>query len=142
MRRIYFDSNILIYLAEYPPIFGPIAEAFLAEALRSGHQIVTSDLAVAEWVYGATKHGRSDVADYYRQVIAETSQFQCVRVSAAAFELASVFGPRLGLKLLDAVHIFVAIENGCATFVTNDLSFARVVDIQIINPFKDIRPIP
>jgi predicted nucleic acid-binding protein len=136
MSRIYFDTNILAYLSEYPSTFGPVAEAFLARCLRAKQQIVTSDLAVAEWIYGVFKQGRPDIAEAYRLTVADGSQFRRLPVTSAAFDLAPRIGPGFGLKLLDALHLATAIEAGCAGFVTNDRAFDKVTAITIINPFE------
>ncbi len=135
MSRFYLDSNVLIYVVEQPPRFGERAVAFLTGALRNGDEIVISDLALAESVYGAVKKGLSAHVEAYGRLTQDARRLTLAAVNSNALASAARLGPGVGLKLVDAIHLATAMDAGCAGFVTNDRAFAKVTDIKIINPF-------
>ena len=134
MRRVYFDSNFLIYLVEQPPVFGTLATLFLKCTLASDAKLFTSDLALAECAYGAYKRGQTELANAYHQLPTDSGRISLIKIESDMLAAAARLGPASGLKLLDAVHIALALSAGCDEFVTNDRAFKGQLPIRVINP--------
>jgi predicted nucleic acid-binding protein len=135
MKTVYFDSNFLIYLIEQPPVFGAAASLFLEQTLACDARLFTSDLALAECAYGAYKFGRHQLATAYEQLPSDPRRISLVNVESSMLAAAARLGPPSGLRLLDAVHVALALSAGCNEFVTNDRAFKAPLPIKIINPF-------
>lgn len=130
MARLYLDANILIYLNEGHEEFEIAAEQLLKRAISAGDEIVISDLCLCECLLGATKKGNQTAVERYN-FLADPSQgdFTLIETTISAFETVPDLAAEYGLKLVDAMHLSLALQAGCDAFATNDGGFARADDV-------------
>jgi predicted nucleic acid-binding protein len=134
MSRIFWDTNLFIYLFETNGAFTErVAE--IREAMnRRGDQLFTSTLTVGEVLAGPARAERNDVAKKYEQALVES----CVLVPfdvAAAREFTQIRRDR-SVKPPDAIQLACAAVAKIDLFITNDerLSKTIVPGIQFIAP--------
>jgi len=60
-----------------------------------------------------------------------TPALACFSFQDADFERATLIQAHHGFKTVDALHLAVAIENGCDRFLTNDHRLARFTDLTV-----------
>lgn len=131
-RRIYADSNTLIYLVEGSPEFLPVVERFFRYAGDNGIPLVTSEITIAECLHGAHKAGSEALAAEYLEIFQDIDIFSLVPVERDILERAARIGAEQKLKLIDAIHVTSAIETGCDVLVTNDKGIRSTPDLRVV----------
>lgn len=119
-RKIYIDANVLIYFVEGNPEFQDRAARVLEYAATHAIPIITSDITVAECLYGAYRLGLGGLAEKYEWFFREGDVIDLIPVGRGICKSAAEIGVRHRLKLIDAVHVASALDADCDVLVTND----------------------
>lgn len=119
-RKVYVDSNVIIYYVEGEEPIQRLAQRFFEHAVEQGVELVTSELAVGECLYGAHKRERLGSIERFGTLFDRARLLHLVPATLGTLKEAARFGPAHGMKLLDAIHAATAIAEGCDVFVTND----------------------
>jgi predicted nucleic acid-binding protein len=132
MSRIFWDSNLFIYLFENNPKYAQTVEDLWKRMLERHDQLVTSTLTVGEVLVKPMAMGDYSLCDRYQKILngsAELIPFDqnAARRYAMVRSKTSVKGP-------DAVQLACASKAGVDLFVTNDdhLKGKQVEGIQFI----------
>lgn len=122
MRRIFWDTNLFIYLLEDR---GALTEQ--AVALRQGmvatDRLFTSTLTLGEILVKPIENNRGDLGRKYEDIISQSATIIAFD-RAAARTYAAVRGDR-SIKPPDAVQLACAAATGIDLFVTNDDRLTR-----------------
>lgn len=136
---IYFDTNVFIALLDSPSAMtGQLWRFFGPEAGRT-HQIVTSELTLAECLVGALEDALN-TGDYTRhdlfmdslvtkgieQIVLPVDRTILVRAALARAQLLRLTSRKI--KLPDAIHIATALQAGCVYVLTGDRSLRGAVN--------------
>lgn len=132
MSRIFWDSNLFIYLFENHPEFSQIVEDLWKKMLERRDQLLTSTLTVGEILVRPTSMGDEALCRRYEQILAGTAVIVPFDLKAA--RRYSTVRSNTSVKGPDAVQLACAGEAGVDLFVTNDhrLQGKRVDGIQFI----------
>lgn len=128
MARVYLDANILIYIIEGHPDFGDAAIDLINKLNDNRTTAIVSDLAICECLMGAYKQGNQALIDQHLAFFEEaqgSALFQAVEFMPSALEQVPELAANYGLKILDAMHLSLALQVGCDAFATNDKGFAQ-----------------
>lgn len=119
-KRVYFDSNIFIYLIEgFRALESQLLQ--LRDCIASGEsEIVTSELTLCEVLVAPFRRNDNALAARYRQFIEASGAFNLLTTRRQTYVLASLYRAQFGMKTPDAVHMATATEADCDVFVTND----------------------
>lgn len=119
-KRVYLDTNIIIYAIEANPDFHERAKA-LIEAIDCDEILaVTSELTVAEALVKPIASGRSDIVSQYEAFLLSDSKLRLVAVDRTILRSAADLRARMNIKLPDAIHVASAIETDCEIFLSQD----------------------
>lgn len=134
MSRIFWDTNLFIYLFEANGSFSDRVTEIRKSMNRRGDQLFTSTLTVGEILAGPARAGRNDLARKYEQALVAS----CVLISfdvPAAREFAQIRRDKT-LKPPDAMQLACASVAQIDLFITNDdrLSQKTIPGIQFIAP--------
>jgi predicted nucleic acid-binding protein len=132
MSRIFWDTNLFIYLWEdYGPLSQSVAE-LRRRMLRRGDQLLTSTLTLAEILVKPTDAGSLDLCRKYEEAIVAAALLIPLDVKVAKIYAAIRRDRRL--KAPDAIQLASAASAGADLFVTNDarLQGKHVPGIQFI----------
>jgi predicted nucleic acid-binding protein len=132
LRRVYVDANVFIYLLEGSDNRQTQASRALHALLTTGRRLVISELVIAECIYGALKSGRPGLERLYLDLFSADESFDLADINGGILLAAARHGPKLGLKLLDAVHFHAAQSSRCDEFLTNDAAFQNGHGIDIL----------
>lgn len=134
MSRIFWDTNIYVYLLEDYGDFSKQAAGLRARMLTRGDQLMTSTLTLGEILVKPMEQGNSELCAQYEQAIAATSRLLPFDVTAA--KVYATLRQDRTLKAPDAVQLACAAAAGCDLFITNDrrLQGKTVPGIQFIVP--------
>ncbi len=138
MSRIFWDTNIFIYLFEGSPTFGRQVSELRVKMLSRGDQLFTSALTLGEILVKPLREGNTKLAKEYQSAVPSAATLLTFDAAAA-----SVYGKLRcdpGLRAPDAMQLACAATFGVDLFVTNDSRlFTRNVDgIQFIVPLDRI----
>lgn len=132
MSRIFWDSNLFIYLLEDCPEFSQAVVDLRQKMLKRGDQLLTSTLTLAEVLVKPSALGDLDLCQLYEDILGQAAlllpfDFKAARRYAAIRNNGSVKAP-------DAIQLACASEAGVDLFVTNDrrLQGKKVEGIQFI----------
>jgi predicted nucleic acid-binding protein len=120
--RVYIDTNVWIYYIESTPAFVAKARAFFVAVEAAGAQLITNEIAIAECLYKPSQDGNAAALDAYERLF-DSGEIEIAPLNGKLARTAAVNGGQLGLKLIDAIHYFSALEWGCDYFVTSDAGF-------------------
>ncbi len=118
MSRVFWDSNLFLYIFENHPDFAPMVEDLWKKMIERRDQLVTSTLTVAEILVKPTARGDEALCRQYERALATTAvivpfDLKAARRYAAIRSSTSAKGP-------DAVQLACASEAEVDLFVTND----------------------
>jgi predicted nucleic acid-binding protein len=132
MSRIFWDSNLFIYLFENSPKYAQVVEDLWKKMLKRHDQLVTSTLTVGEVMVKPMATGEIATCDRYEKILSSSALIipfdqKVARRYAMVRAKTSIKGP-------DAVQLACASEAGVDLFITNDnhLRGKQVDGIQFI----------
>ncbi len=138
MSRIFWDTNLYIYLFED---YGPLSQATVAlrkKMLARGDQLLTSSLSLGEILVKPMDKGNLALCAQYESAITASSIMLPFDVKAAKV-YASLRSDRT-LRAPDAIQLACAASAGVDLFVTNDtrLQAKQINGIQFIVPLDRV----
>ena len=132
MSRIFWDTNLFIYLFEdYSQLSRRVGRLRRA-MLERGDQLVTSTLTLGEILVKPLERGDNELARRYEQTIAASSQV--IPFDAQAAVIYGRLRSDRTLRAPDAIQLASAATAGVDLFITNDnhLQGRHVEGIQFI----------
>jgi predicted nucleic acid-binding protein len=136
MSRIFWDTNVFIYLLEDQ---GPLSERvgnLRRSMLDRGDQLFTSTLSLGELMVRPLRMGRDDIARKYEQQISLGAMLIPFH-REAAFAFAEIRRDPT-IKAPDAIQLACASHTRIDLFITNDnrLTGKKIAGIQFIVPLE------
>lgn len=138
MSRVFWDTNLFIYLFENSAEFGNSVAQLRERMLRRGDQLLTSTLTLGEILVKPLKEKNAKLAGEYERFIPQAAVM-------IPFDLrASVLYARLRcdreIRAPDAIQLACAGSFGVDLFVTNDarLQTTQIPGIQFIVPLSRV----
>ena len=134
MSRIFWDTNVLIYLLEGSGKFLVQAKALRDKMLVRGDELLTSTITLGEVLVKPIEHGDAKAVSYYENLLKATARLLPFE------EKAAIVYARLrldrSLRPPDAMQLACAATADVDLFITNDtrLHFKQVPGIQFIVP--------
>lgn len=122
----FLDANLVIYLVEQPPIWGPKAKNRIVALMAGGEQIVVTDIVRMECLVGPYGKAESDFQSFL-----SSPDVQIMPITAAVCERAARIRAAHGFKPLDSLHLAAAVVHDSTLFLTNDGRLSSFADITI-----------
>jgi predicted nucleic acid-binding protein len=138
MSRLFWDTNLFIYLFEDYGPFSASVEELRAKMLKRGDQLLTSTITLGEILIKPMQAGDAQLCRTYERAIASAATLIPFDVKAAR-HYASVRSS-WPIKPPDAVQLSCAASAGVDLFITNDdrLQNKQVPGIQFIVPLTRV----
>lgn len=136
MSRIFWDTNIFIYLFEDYGEFSKAAVSLRTRMLARGDQLLTSTLTLGEVLVKPTEARDLELCERYDQAITRTSLL--VPLDAKAARIYASLRCDRALRAPDAIQLACAAAAGVDLFITNDarLQGRQVDGIHFIVPLQ------
>ena len=131
--RAYPDSCILIYLIDYPELYGSKIRERIQPPQGAFPTLVFTELTRLECRLHPLRHGNSlQLQAFDRFFSSRGYEFQ--PTGRPEFELATQLRAEHALKTADALHLAAAICAGCDEFWSNDSRLAKAAQnrLQIV----------
>lgn len=132
-KRVYFDSNIFIYLSEGFRALEPQLLQLRDSIALAESRIVTSELTLCEVLVVPFRRNDSALVAQYRQFIEASGAFDLKATGRHTYVLASLYRAQLGMKTADALHMATATEADCDVFLTNDAKIKAPRRIEVLS---------
>ncbi len=133
---IYIDANILIYTVERAQPHVEALRAFWRWTNAQNLVVLTSELTVLESLVGPLKASNQRLTARFRRLLFQSANLRLVPVSRSVLERAAqlrAYTP--SLKTPDAIHAATALEADAMTFITNDMQFRQVPELNVVTPY-------
>jgi len=136
MSRIFWDTNLFIYLFEEYGTLSERARAIRARMLERGDQLLTSTLTLGELLVKPTENGALDLCKRYEDALVNGAVLLPFGVKAAV-HYARLRCDR-SIRAPDAIQLACAGAAGVDLFITNDerLQSKRVEGIQFMTSLR------
>ena len=131
-KRVYFDTNPIIYYLEQVQPFYEIACPFFESIGMSEIQAYTSEFTLAEILIKPMRENTIPLIQDIKDFILDPDLISLTKTHRELFLKAAEFGGQYGLRSADSIHFVSAIENHCHFFVTNDKKFKSQSGTQVI----------
>lgn len=137
MSRIFFDTNLLVYLVEDYKDLSDRVIHIVTRMRERRDELVTSTLTLGELLVKPLSAGDSELAARYEELIGSPGVTLIPFDHACARSYAEIRQDR-GIRPADAVQLACAATTGCDLFITNDERLSRKVvrGIQFITSLK------
>jgi uncharacterized protein len=138
MSRIFWDTNLFIYLWEDYGTLSQAVQELRTKMLRRGDQLVTSTLTLGEILVKPTVAGNTALCRKYEEAISSVAMLVPLDARVAKI-YSSIRRDRL-LKAPDVIQLASAASVGADLFITNDghLQGKHVHGIQFIVPLDRV----
>jgi predicted nucleic acid-binding protein len=138
MSRIFWDTNLFIYLLEPNERFSPLTKELRIKMLKRGDQLFTSAITLGEILIKPLQAGDADRCRKYEKAITSAATLISFDIKAAR-HYASIKSSR-SVQPPDAVQLSCAASAGVDLFITNDdrLQNKQVPGIQFIVPLDRV----
>lgn len=124
--KIFWDTNLFIYLFQSDPRFGARVAYLRKKSLDRGDEIFTSALAIGEILAGTYRDKKAEDAERIREGILGAG----VRVLPFDSRAMDIFG-RIRAKhrtsAADTIHLACAATEGMDLFLTNDHDLPKLL---------------
>lgn len=136
MSRIFWDTNLFIYLIEDYGRFSESVVSLRQRMISRGDQLYTSTLTLGEILAKPMRDGNSQLVEKYREALSRAATLLTF-TEEAAVHYASIRTDR-SIKAPDALQLSCAAQSGMDLFITNDARLAGKVvpGIQFIVPLN------
>ena len=130
--KIFIDTAPFIYLIEEHPEFAEKVKTYFIERFKSGDEFVTSVVTLSEFSVKPNRDQRLELIVQLQHFIEHTG-IDVLPISLTHAELAAKLrGKYQSLKGMDAFQVAVAIDEGCAEFLTNDKKLAKLDELEAV----------
>ena len=133
VNRLFLDTAPVIYFVEqYPQYFSLVREVF--EQLRNTPLMgVVSPVNLAECLVQPYRLGQTELQQDFIELMTQNDNIEFVPFDNEILAIdAAQIRARYNLQLPDAFQIAVALAAGCEAFLTNDVTFRRVTELQVL----------
>jgi predicted nucleic acid-binding protein len=127
---VFLDTNIVIYLIENPPVFGPKASVQIAGLSGAGHTFTVSDLVRLECRMLPIRRSDFGLLSHYDAFFA-APQVRVLTLTTAVCDRATLLRAVRNFKTPDALQLGAAIVHRSDRFLTNDARLSASKDIPI-----------
>lgn len=136
MSRVFWDTNLFIYLFEDNGEFGDRVRALRERMNEREDTLVTSALTLGELQVKPLEVGQPDLAERYRNVVGRAAEV--VPFDGAAATIFATLRAQSRLKSPDAIQLACAATARTDLFITNDarLSSLTIPGVQFVTSLE------
>ncbi|WP_226986121.1 type II toxin-antitoxin system VapC family toxin [Ramlibacter tataouinensis] len=132
-RRVYFDTNIFIYVLGASQRYAALCLELLQACARQRILGCTGDVTLAELLVKPLQANDAQAVAAVRELLVEDGSIALHSHSRKAFERAAALRARHGLKMVHALQLATALEAGATCLVSNDRQFPSLADIECLS---------
>jgi predicted nucleic acid-binding protein len=124
MSRIFWDTNLFIYLFERNPEFYEVTAALRRRMGERKDELITSAMTLGEIQVGRRRSKELALADRYRDAVRRTCTV--LPFDEAASDIYAQLRENPAIKPPDAIQLSCAAAAGVELFITNDIGLHKL----------------
>ena len=131
-RRVYFDTNTIIYfLEQHQPYFTIVAPLF--DMIGTGDiAALTGNITHTETLIKPLRDNDIALVQDIKSLLLDPDIFTLIELPRATFIHAAELAGKSRLRLADALHFSCAVDANCQYFLTNDRGFESSHGVEVI----------
>ena len=132
-QRVYFDTNILIYVLEAAVGYLDVCLPFFSAVAQQDIVGCTGEITLAELLVKPMR--TNDMVSMSKiRALFDDGYFETFAHHRESLELAAHLRATQGLKMINAIHAAAAIKGGCGMMLTHDRQIDRQLrGIEVVN---------
>mgnify|MGYP000442231372 CR=1 FL=1 len=119
-KRVYFDTNIFIYIIEGSPKYQHIIDELIKSLVHKEFEIHTNYITLTEILPPLVKRGDQNIISGTLEFIRGKDLFKLSEADEEICVQAGVLRGETNMKTPDSIHVATAFQNKCDIFLTND----------------------
>ena len=119
-NRVYFDTNIFIYIIEGSLQYQTIINELTKSIIQKDFESYTSYITLTEMLPPLVKRGDKNIISGTIDFIRGKDFFHLTTANEEICLQAGFLRGALGMKTPDSLHVATAIKQNCDLFLTND----------------------
>ncbi|MCP5117078.1 MAG: PIN domain-containing protein [bacterium] len=123
MTRVFWDTNLFVYLLEEHEEFGERVVAIRERMIERGDQLCTSAMTLGELLVGPYLRQQAALAHLYRETL-KPPNVEVLSFTPATSEIYARIRVDRGIRPADAIQLACAAQAGVDLFLTNDRRLA------------------
>jgi predicted nucleic acid-binding protein len=139
MRRIFFDTNLFIYMFEGQEPYRSRMLEIRKRMMDRSDRLVTSAMTLGEVLVKPTKLGQTSLTEQYDHAIRSTSEVVSFDAQVA-WRYASLRATHT-IRSADAIQLACAAHTGVDIFITNDVHLQKL-DVPGIGFIASLERVP
>ena len=138
MSKVFFDTNVFVYLFEDYEPFSSMVDAVWRRMVQRGDKLVTSAMTLGELLVKPSKLGQASLVEQYDHAIRTRAQVVSFDTQIA-WRYASLRATHR-IRNADAIQLACAAHFGVDLFITNDKELHRlnIPGIGFIAPLEKV----
>jgi predicted nucleic acid-binding protein len=132
VSKLFLDTAPIIYFVERNPQYLPYVRVVFEHIRDSLLTAVTSPVTLAECLVRPYRLGQTELQQEFIDLMTGIEGIEFVGIDQTLALQAAQIRARYNLQLPDAFQIAVALAAGCEAFLTNDVIFRRVTELQVL----------
>ena len=131
-QRVYFDTNIFIYLLGNNLRYAAQCQQLLQASADRQILGLSGDVTLAELLVKPLQTNDAQSVAAVRQLLADDAIVTLISHSRKSFQGAALMRAKHGLKMVDALQLATAVEAGASCFVSNDRQFPVLPNLECV----------
>lgn len=131
-RRLFLDTAPVIYYVEKNPDYLDRVQPAFAQIDAGTLIAVISPVTLAECLVVPIRLGLESLQQDFVDLLQRGDNTIFVNIDGDTARRAAELRVRYNLSLADVFQVAVALDAGCDTFLTNDISLKRVTELTVI----------
>lgn len=129
---IYLDTCIFIFYFEANLKYADLCENIFENIEKNKIKIIASPLMLTELMVYPLKNQQTKIADKWLNFFKTCAWLEFKELTPQTALTAATIRANQNLKTPDSIHLATAIENNCQLFITNDLKYKELEELQIL----------
>lgn len=130
--RIALDTSVFIYQLQANPKYVGLTDEIFVWLQRPKSQGVTSTITMTELLVQPYRDRNQQQADEIYGLLSTFPNLAWISPSLDIADTAARIRAEYGLRTPDALQVATAIRSSATALITNDATFRRLVDVQIM----------
>jgi predicted nucleic acid-binding protein len=132
VHLIGLDTSPFIYFVERNSLYVDIMREIF-KRLTDGEFLACSSVkTLTEVLVQPFRQNNRILADTYRNLIYKGINLKLLPIKSSTAETATKLRAKYNLRILGALQIATALENGCEAFLCNDKNLKKVAEIKVL----------
>lgn len=131
VSKLFLDTAPVIYFVERNPQYLPYVRVVFQQIRDSSITAVISPVTLAECLVRPYRLGQIELQQEFIDLMTGIEGIEFVEIDQPLAIEAAQIRAKYNLQLPDAFQIAVALAADCEAFLTNDVIFRRVTELQI-----------